>query len=337
MAAVAYESDSAIWNSVVVFDLLTGQELTRFSWQEQKDTIRDRELLAFSPDGRMLAVPGGQKSNVVRLMEVATGKERLRLEGRAGHGGRVVFSPDGRFLATGSKDHGVRLWDVATGKEVHSFEGHQADIEALTFSADGRMLASSSGDHTTLVWDVSNVLPEEPRPAKLSPKELDALWDDLASADAAKAFRAIGLLASAPAQSVSLLHERLRPVAAPDRAKVAKLITDLDSAQFTIREKATKELEALDELAGPFLRKALEGDPPPELRKRARELLDRIEQGGFSPEGLRAWRSLEVLERIGTPEARRVLQALAKGTAEARLTRGAKEALERLSQRDAKR
>src|SRR5262249_29944649 len=105
---------------------------------------------------------------------------------------------------------------------------------------------------------------------------------------------------------------------------------------FTLREKATKELEALDELVGPFLRKALQGEPAPELRRRAKELLDRIEAGGFSSEGLRAWRALEVLERIGTPEARRVLQALAKGTPEARLTQGAKEALERLTKRDAK-
>jgi WD40 repeat protein len=336
MAARDTCRDTSLPGNVVVFDLLKGKELGQFPWRDQRDDLLAREPLAFSPDGRMLAVPGGMVFETVRLMEIATGRECCRFKGHTDYVQEALFSPDGRTLATRSYDLTIRLWEVATGKELRCFKGHQGDIYALAFSLDGRMLASTSADATTLVWDVSGAQPEEPRPAKLSPKELDALWDDLASADAAKAFRAIGLLSSVPAQSVPLLHERLGPVAAPDPEKVAKLIADLDSAQFTVREKATKELEALDELAGPFLRKALEGDPPPELRKRARELLDRIEAGGFSPEGLRAWRALEVLERIGTPESRRVLQTLAKGVPEARQTRGAKEALERLTKRDAK-
>jgi WD40 repeat protein len=336
MAAIAASGDNNVPGNVVVFDLLTGKELGQFPWRENDEDGWDPGPLAFSPDGRMLSVPGGKDAKAVRLMEIATGRERCRLKGHTQYVKEAAFSPNGQTMATQYPDDTIRLWDVATGKELRCFKGHQGDINALAFSSDGRMLASTSADATTLVWDVSDALPEEPRPAKLPAKELDGLWEDLASADAAKAFRAIGLLASVPAQSVPLLHERLRPVAAPDAEKVAKLIADLDSAQFTVREKATKELEALDELAGPFLRKALQSEPPPEQRKRARELLDRIEQGGFSPEGLRAWRALEVLERIGTPEARRVLQALSKGVPEARLTQGAKEALERLTKRDAK-
>jgi WD40 repeat protein len=322
---------------VIVFDPYTGTKLGQFP-QDQQDVVDSigLNLLALSPDGRTLAVSSGEGRKAVRLLEVATGRERGCLKGHTDSVGQAVFSPDGRTLTTGSSDHTVRLWDVIKGKELRCFKGHQGNINEVTFSADNRMLASASRDATTLIWDVSGALLDEPRPAKLMPKELEGLWEELAGADAARAFRAIGLLVCVPAQSIPLLHERLRPAATPDPGKVAQLIADLDNAQFTVREKATKGLEALDEQAAPFLCKALAGDQPGELRRRAKDLLDRIEAGAFSPEGLRAWRAVEVLERIGTPEARPVLQALAKGTPEARLTHGAKGSLERLAVRDAK-
>jgi WD40 repeat protein len=324
-------------DTIILWDLPTGKQVRQLPWQEDEDTSKgDGGPLAFTPDGKALTSLAGPKGNAVSLLELATGKERCRFEGHGDWVSGAIFSSDGRLLATRSYDLTLRVWEAATGKELRRLKGHQGLIRSISFSSDGRALASASEDGTVLVWDVSAALPEEPQSAKLSPKELDGLWEDLARADAAKAFRAIGLLSSVPAQSVPLLHERLRPAAPPDAEKVAKLVADLDSAQFTVREKATKELEALDELAGPFLRKALEGEPPPELRKRARELLDCIEAGGFSAEGLRARRALEVLERLGTPEARQVLQTLTKGVAEARLTQGAKESLERLTKRAAK-
>jgi len=93
-----------------------------------------------------------------------------------------------------------------------------------------------------------------------------------------------------------------------------------------------KELEALGPLAEASLRKALAGQPSLETRRHLETLLDRFDPAR-SAEGLRMLRALEVLERVGTTEARRVLEAWAGGAAEATLTREAKAALDRLGRR----
>jgi hypothetical protein len=162
---------------------------------------------------------------------------------------------------------------------------------------------------------------------------LDALWADLASSDAAKAHRAVWSLAAAPGQSLPLLQRRLPPAAPPDPKRVERLLGDLDSDQFAVREKAARELEEIGDLAGPLLRKALAGEPPPEVRRRVKALLESLESPVRSPECLRALRAVQVLESVGNEEARRLLKALAEGTPEARLTQEAKASLERLARR----
>ena len=72
--------------------------------------------------------------------------------------------------------------------------------------------------------------------------------------------------------------------------------------------------------------------PSAELRVRASRLLDRVADKVPSADSLRRERALEVLEQIGGPEARAVLEGLAKGAPEAGLTRRAKEALKRLGE-----
>jgi len=65
----------------------------------------------------------------------------------------VSFSPDGRHLASGSKDTWVRVWDLTTGGEPLVLKGHTAYVTSVAFSADGRRLASGSQDKTVRVWD----------------------------------------------------------------------------------------------------------------------------------------------------------------------------------------
>ena len=66
----------------------------------------------------------------------------------------VAFSPDGKYLATASKDHTAKLWDATTGKEVRTFKGHNLGIYSVTFSPDGKTLATTSEDQTVRLWDV---------------------------------------------------------------------------------------------------------------------------------------------------------------------------------------
>ena len=130
-------------------------------------------------------------------------------------------------------------------------------------------------------------------------------------------------------QAVALIEKRVRPVAAPDPKRLVKLLADLESDQFESRRQAESELLQLGDVAEPALRKALADDPPLDLRQRLERLLKRSEKGATA-KVQRDLRAIEVLELIGSTDARRVLQNLAGGAPHARLTREAKSASKRL-------
>jgi RNA polymerase sigma factor (sigma-70 family) len=300
--------------------------------------------IAFSPDGRALAVwsyrpypqPGQRPSPAtVLLLDAATGTEQLKIEGA---GGAVAFSSDDRTLIAVKDDYKtLGLWDLLTGKEIRAFEGHRSWVTSLAFSPDGKALASGSDDTTALVWDVAAVVRGDkgPKPAEaapeLAPKELESLWADLGGADVPKARQALMTLAASLAQTVPFLKERLQPVEAPAKERIARLLKDLDSEEFEVREKAQAELEKLGELALPALRQALEDKPSLEFRRRVESILQHVGPGTVPGLALvRLLRAVEVLERIRTAEAAEVLERLAKGAPESRLTQDAKASAERL-------
>src|SRR5262245_30402668 len=77
---------------------------------------------------------------------------------------------------------------------------------------------------------------------QLSPVELQRQWDFLAGDNSTTAYQALRILAANPRQAVALLREQLRPASAADPAHLARLIRNLDSGRFTVREQAAKEL-----------------------------------------------------------------------------------------------
>ena len=95
-----------------------------------------------------------------------------------------------------------------------------------------------------------------------------------------------------------------------------------------------KKLKDLGSGAAPALRQALETNPTAETKRRIHEVLTAIETPQpLSRDGLRELRAVILLERIGSREARETLAGLARGAPDARLTREAKAALDRLSRR----
>jgi hypothetical protein len=246
---------------------------------------------------------------------------------------RIAFSPDGKTLAAAGSPNNITLWEVATAKKRFTFPAHRSSIIGLDFSPDGRTLASASSMGKIKLWDALGI--DESGAVRPDPGRT---WSVLASRDAALAYRTIRGLTAAPRQAVPFLRDRLRPVPFPPEKLLRQIdgwLADLDSGSYVVRRQANERLEKVGEQAEVALRQALVGRPSLELRRRVEALLARIERERASRfcEELRQLRALEVLEHIGTAEARQVLEALAGGYPEARLTQEAKASLRRLARR----
>ncbi|MEO6738704.1 MAG: c-type cytochrome domain-containing protein, partial [Chthoniobacteraceae bacterium] len=112
--------------------------------------------LAFSPDGRFLAIGGGEPSRggEIKIWDIQSG--RFAREFPNTHSDTVLaleFSADGRFLASGAADKIARVTDLSSGKVVKSFEGHTHHILGVAWSLDGRTLATAGADSVVKVWD----------------------------------------------------------------------------------------------------------------------------------------------------------------------------------------
>jgi hypothetical protein len=318
----------AVWPDIiqglVLRDPLKGKEI------ETLDKRHDPFYpVIFSPNGKTLITWEGG----VRIWELATLQERCLLP----HNDRPVVtislavSPDDRMLASSHKH--IHLWDLATGREIGRLVGHARGAKCLAFSHDGSRLASGTKDYECLVWDLKAMerVPMPSAPAASS-QELESIWAELAKVDSPRAFKALSRLVTYSNEAVTFIGKRLQP-APKVPGHIPQLIRDLDSDESAIRERAAAELEQLGDWVKPALQAALQGNPSSELRAQIDKLLAKVPPVTVPPEYLRDCRALEVLEFIGTAEARRVLEVLAQGAPEARLTRDAKATLERLSKK----
>jgi RNA polymerase sigma factor (sigma-70 family) len=239
---------------------------------------------------------------------------------------QLVFSHDGQLL-TSSDGEAVHVWEAATSNVIATFKGHQGLVNYLSFSEDDRRLASASSDSTVLIWDLTGQRKNTTKTRTEDSQE--QLWKELASDDARRAHYAIWALTATPDKAVALLKDRLHPVKAVKRARLERLLKDLDSDQFTTREQAAAELEKLGALAEPSLRRILQNKPSLEQRRRIEPILNKIETRIPFGETLRSLRAVRVLEHAGTAEALRLLEELAKGAEGAALTRAALAAKDR--------
>lgn len=153
---------------VLVWEAETGKVLHSFKVKPEVEYGEWASAgdVAFSPDGKRIAAPvtAGSRSAPaglliddtgasVRVWDLATGKSSQPVKGLMASVGRLMFSPDGKTLATAGSDKVVRVWDVETGKELGAL--HCSDGAAVVaFSPDGKSLAAGSKDGSVRIWAV---------------------------------------------------------------------------------------------------------------------------------------------------------------------------------------
>jgi len=91
---------------------------------------------------------GSQNSGVWRLNRI--------FEGHEGTVNSAAFSPDGKYIVSGSTDETLKLWEAGSGRLIRTFEGHQDCVESVAFSPDGKYIVSGSTDKTLKLWETGS-------------------------------------------------------------------------------------------------------------------------------------------------------------------------------------
>jgi WD40 repeat protein len=156
IAAKKYDFTGIVW------DLSQLEEIESFGKQIKICGVPycKPSSVAFNPDGKLLASSfiQGVDENVIKIWNLWEEEEEKKLFGHMlSELGRiyvVVFSPNGKILASGGEDKVVKLWDVKAGLEITTLEGHSRAIKSIAFSPDGQKLASADSVGVIKLWNL---------------------------------------------------------------------------------------------------------------------------------------------------------------------------------------
>ncbi|HYW21075.1 MAG TPA: serine/threonine-protein kinase [Nodularia sp. (in: cyanobacteria)] len=142
---VADQSPSLTLNNISLAQTLQGHEHLVLS-------------VAISPDSQILASSGdayGGKLPMIKVWNLATGKEIATLKSHSQRVNVVAISSDGRTLVSGSDDKTIKIWDLPSGELVRTLRGHSDSVQAIAISPDGATVVSGSDDQTIKLWNLS--------------------------------------------------------------------------------------------------------------------------------------------------------------------------------------
>lgn len=256
------------------------------------------------------------------VWEISTG-QGVRVFERDQHE-TAVLGPRGQYVLRVREDGAVDVYEPFVLKKAVATISAASRPQQFEFAPDGGRVAVSLADTSLTIWETAPWRTAiEAAIAKEIPENLDRLWDDLLG-DAATGLRAARLLAAAGDKGIALVKSKLQARQSPAAEKMAKLIADLDSARFGVREKAEADLRDLGPQAEPFLQRAIKMRPSAEAAKRIEALLSAITARKLSAAEVREIRAVRTLEWIDTSAAKELLANWSKGDPSAALTRAAK-------------
>jgi WD40 repeat protein len=231
------------------------------------------------------------------------------------------------FTQMGKKS--IRVMELASGKERRPLAEDTEAASRLATSPIDFSLASVGAGSTVMIWDL-NVPGRKLGKTELNGAEVTSLWKELAHDDAAEAEQAIETLVQAPARAVAFLRGSLKPVVPIPDADLDGWVSGLGSGDFAIRNKVIANLKKVLDQAEPVLRQTLaKGKLSLETQRRIEVLLKELPLPVDSGT-LQTLRAIEVLEKIGTDDARDLLKNLSEGARLAPITSEAAAALDRL-------
>ncbi len=140
------------------WDIAEDQEIGSF--QASLDEVR--AIMAFSPDGKLLAGIGeaiAKRDEIgfdypVTIWDFAGDENQRQLIGHAEIVWAIAFHPNSRWLVSADMRGRMKLWDVHSGKVIRSYHGHENLVRSLAFSPDGSTMASAGDDRAIKLWRV---------------------------------------------------------------------------------------------------------------------------------------------------------------------------------------